>query len=183
MARKKADTNKAKRLTEERNHTIAAILRFSSWELCNQSALTEGIDPALPSPSRRGADLHQRLNSGVVEGLALTTLLKHAGQRYEAIRELHLEADLEQQRRRAKEKLRQMQKSPGAMAKVLTGARMPPITRLSNTTGEGPAILTHPLAIDELMRQTMGAIYQGNVPDSRQDKLLDTFLKKFGQFF
>ena len=135
MARKKADTNKAKRLTEERNHTIAAILRFSSWELCNQSALTEGIDPALPLPSSRGADLLERFNSGVVEGLALTNLLKHAGQRYEAIRELHLKADLEQQRRRAKEKLRQMQKSPGAMAKVLKGARMPPITRLRNTTG------------------------------------------------
>ena len=137
MARKKADTNKAKRLTEERNHTISAILRFTSWELSNPKALTEGIDPALPSPSSRGADLHERLDSGIVEGLALTTLLKHAGQRYEAIRELHFKADLEQQRRRAKEKLRQMQKNPGAMAKVLKGARMPPHHSSTQHLGRG----------------------------------------------
>ena len=68
-----------------------------------------------------------------------------------------------------------MQKSPGAMAKVLKGARMPPITRLRNPSAEGPASLTHPMDIDARMRQTMGATYQGNVPDSRQDKLLETF--------
>ena len=37
--------------------------------------------------------------------------------------------------------------------------------------------------IDSLMRSTMGAIYQGNVPQSRQDFLIPTFLRKFGQHF
>ena len=60
---------------------------------------------------------------------------------------------------------------------------MPPITRLRNPSSGGPAILTHSMDIDKLMRQTMGAIYQGNVPDSWQDKRLSTFLHKFGQFF
>ena len=47
----------------------------------------------------------------------------------------------------------------------------------------GPAILTHPMDIDNLIRSTMGAFYQGNVPHSRQDFLLPTFLRKFGQHF
>ena len=162
MAKKKADTNKAKRLIEERNHTIAAILRFISWELSNPHAFTEGLDPAHLPPSSRGADLQERLSSGGVDGLALTTLLKHAAHGYEGIPEGQLKAELELQRRRAKEKLRQMQKSPGAMSKVLKGGRMPPITRLRNPSTEGPAILTHPMAIDELMRQTMGATFTSN---------------------
>ena len=60
---------------------------------------------------------------------------------------------------------------------------MPPITRLRNPDPAGPPILTHPSDIDSLMRSTMGAIYEGNVPPSRQDLLLPTFLRKFGQHF
>ena len=58
---------------------------------------------------------------------------------------------------------------------------MPPITRLRNPSPDGLPILTHPMDIDALMRNTMGAIYQGNVPPSRKDFLLDAFLRKFGQ--
>ena len=80
------------------------------------------------------------------------------------------------QQRKAQQRAKQ--NSIGGMVKSLKGSFVPPITRLRRTSPEGDTILTHPLEIDELLRNSMGQIYAGNVSDQRLPDLAATYLKK-----
>ena len=144
--------------------------------------LSHGLQGKMLPPSR-ASELTQRLTAGETSGHSIVLFLQLAAQRYEALRDMHLEVDMKKRNQQRKAQQKAKQASIGGMVKTLKGNLVPQISRLRRSGPEGDAIITHPLEIDELLRQSMGEIYAGNVSDQRLPHLSATFLNKFGSIF
>ena len=70
----------------------------------------------------------------------------------------------------------------GAMCKDVRGSSAPSLQRLREVVQDKEIIQTHPLEVDRIIRDALGAIYQGNASPQRQKIMLDTFLSKYGPF-
>ena len=54
------------------------------------------------------------------------------------------------------------ERSMGAMCKDVRGSSAPPLQRLREVVQDKEIIQTHPLEVDRIIREALGAIYQGN---------------------
>ena len=70
----------------------------------------------------------------------------------------------------------------GAMCHDVRGSSAPPLQRLREVIQGKEIIQTHPLEVDRVIRETLGATYQGNASPQRQKVMLDTFLSKYGSY-
>ena len=70
----------------------------------------------------------------------------------------------------------------GDMCKDVRGATCPPLQRLREVVHGKEVIQAHPLEVDRVIREALGAIYSGNASSQRQQHMLDTFLAKFGTY-
>ena len=91
---------------------------------------------------------------------------------------VHHNASIIEQR---KEQRRLKERSMGDMCKDVRGVTCPPLQRLREVVHGKDVIQTHPLEVDRVIRESLGAIYCGNASEQRQQLMLDTFLAKFGK--
>ena len=91
---------------------------------------------------------------------------------------VHHNASIIEQR---KEQRRLKERSMGDMCKDVRGATCPPLQRLREVVNGKDVIQTHPLEVDRVIRESLGAIYCGNASVQRQQLMLDTFLAKIGR--
>ena len=69
------------------------------------------------------------------------------------------------------------------MSKDLRNTTAPPMQRLRERKEGKEFIQTHPLEVDRVMREARCEIYKGNACPQRQQRMLDTHLKRCGKQF
>ena len=179
LAKGKATGDKLERLKNDIGAATTNCLRYfhaacSSPDLFGQPGQGGGPPPrfqdvidllAMPSPPP--------LRAAIALDLAAERLKQIHHQQL-----VHHNATIIEQR---KEQRRLKERSMGDMCKDVRGASCPPLLRLREGVNGKDTIQTHPLEVDRVLRESLGAIYCGNASVQRQQHMLDTFLAKFGK--